>query len=161
MPGTRRLIVFLVALGLAAGGLTPWGRGVSLAENPGQERFIYVPVYSHVFHGDQARPFYLTATVTVRNLDPTATITVVSADYYDSSGKLIRSYGQGPVEVKPLASKHYVVRESDTEGGVGAGFLIAWRAPAEASIPLVEAVMIGARNQQGISIVCRGEVVKR
>ncbi|MBU2627056.1 MAG: DUF3124 domain-containing protein, partial [Proteobacteria bacterium] len=31
---------------------------------------IYVPAYSHIYIGDRERPFLLTVTLSIRNIDP-------------------------------------------------------------------------------------------
>jgi len=31
---------------------------------------IYVPVYSHIYSGNKERPFFLTVTLSIRNIDP-------------------------------------------------------------------------------------------
>lgn len=121
---------------------------------------VYVPVYSHVYHGDRERPFLLAATVAVRNVDPAATITVVAADYYDSDGRLVRRLVDAPQTVAPLASVRLVIPESDTAGGSGASCLVRWQAEAPALPPVVEAVMIGTRASQGISFTTSGRVVE-
>ena len=54
--------------------------------------FIYVPVYSSIFHGNQDRVINLAVTLSIRNVDSSNNITVHSIDYYNSSGELIRNY---------------------------------------------------------------------
>jgi hypothetical protein len=34
-----------------------------------ESQTVYIPIYSHVYIGDQERPFYLTATLSIRNID--------------------------------------------------------------------------------------------
>lgn len=36
---------------------------------------IYVPAYSHIYSGNKEKPFLLTVTLSIRNIDPTNTIT--------------------------------------------------------------------------------------
>lgn len=120
---------------------------------------IYVPVYSHVYIGDQERPFLLTTTLSMRNTDPVQSITIQSVAYYDSDGKLLRHYLDKPVTLGPLASRRYVVKESDASGGSGAKFIVRWSAVKPVTQPLCEGVMIGASGQQGISFITRGAVI--
>jgi len=144
----------LVLVGAAAG-FRPVG-----AQELSRGQLVYVPVYSHVYHGDRERPILLAATVSIRNLDPGQAITLTQADYYDSEGRLIRSYLTQPLTLKPLASTRFVVRESDTRGGSGAHFLVRWQAAAEVNPPLVESVMLGTAIQQGISFSSRGVPIR-
>jgi hypothetical protein len=121
---------------------------------------VYVPIYSHIYSGDRERPFLLTAILSVRNTDPIHSITISTIDYYSSDGKLIKKYIDRPVELKPLASARYIVPESDSSGGSGANFIVKWKADSEVNNVIVEGVMIGAKMQQGISFVSRGQVIK-
>jgi hypothetical protein len=45
-------------------------------------------------------------------------------------------------------------------GGVGANFIVEWIAEKEVSEPVVEAVMISAASNQGISFVSPGRIIK-
>lgn len=128
---------------------------------PGRGQTVYVPVYSHIYHGDGKHPFYLTATLSIRNTDPEHPITIVIADYYDSDGKLLKHYLEKPLKLNPLASTYIIIRESDKSGGVGANFVVRWESEGKISEPLIEAVMIGAKGQQGISFTSRGQAVRQ
>jgi len=121
---------------------------------------VYVPIYSHIYSGDRERPFLLTAILSVRNTDPTHSITISTVDYYSSDGKLIKKYIDRPVELKPLASARYIVPESDSSGGSGANFIVKWKADSDVNKAIVEGIMIGTKMQQGISFVSRGQVIK-
>ena len=131
------------------------GAGVPLVK--GQK--IYVPVYSHIFHGDKERPFELAVTLSVRNTDPEHAVSLVSVDYYDSEGKLVKRYLENGTKLNPLAAAHFVVKESDKSGGAGASFIVRWKSDAKVTEPIVEAVMIGTSTQQGISFSSRGRVI--
>lgn len=123
---------------------------------------VYVPIYSHIYHGDQQKhPFYLTATLSIRNTDPDHPITVAIADYYDSDGKLLKNYLPKPLKLNPLSSTYVIIQESDKSGGVGASFIVRWESENKVSEPLIEAVMIGAKGQQGISFTSRGQVIRQ
>lgn len=150
--GATLLCLALVGLAMAS---LPVG-----AQELSRGQLVYVPVYSHVYHGDRERPILLAATVSIRNTDPGHPITLTQADYYDSEGRLIRSYLTQPLTLRPLASTRFVVRESDTKGGSGAHFLVRWQAGAEVNPPIVESVMLGTAIQQGISFSSRGVPIR-
>lgn len=154
-----RLFSLVLALLLLAGPVRPAAAEV-LGRWLGQT--VYVPVYSHIFAEDRYRdrPFLLTATLSVRNTDPERPFTLKSVDYYDSEGGLLQRYLEAPVTLAPLASTHYIVPESEAKGGAGAKFLIEWQAPAAVSEPIIEAVMIGTKLQQGISFISTGRAIK-
>lgn len=154
-----RLFSLVLALLLLAGPVRPAAAEV-LGRWLGQT--VYVPVYSHIFADDRYRdrPFLLTATLSVRNTDPERPFTLRRVDYYDSEGALLQRYLEAPITLAPLASTHYIVPESEAKGGAGAKFLIEWQAPAAVSEPIIEAVMIGTKLQQGISFISTGRAIK-
>jgi hypothetical protein len=53
---------------------------------------IYVPAYSHIYSGDSERPFLLTVTVSVRNINMKHSITVTTVDYYETQGSLLKKF---------------------------------------------------------------------
>ena len=154
-----RLFSLVLALLLLAGPVRPAAAEV-LGRWLGQT--VYVPVYSHIFADDRYRdrPFLLTATLSVRNTDPERPFTLRRVDYYDSEGALLQRYLEAPITLAPLASTHYIVPESEAKGGAGAKFLIEWQAPAAVNEPIIEAVMIGTKLQQGISFISTGRAIK-
>jgi hypothetical protein len=121
---------------------------------------VYVPAYSHIYHGDRERPFYLTVTLNIRNTDPSHPLTVVSIDYFDSEGKLLNKYLEKEIKISPMASTSYVIKESDRAGGAGASFLVAWKSEEKVCEPIIETVMIGTSTQQGISFTSRGQAIE-
>ena len=154
-----RLFSLVLALLLLAGPIRP-AAAEALGRWLGQT--VYVPVYSHIFADDRYRdrPFLLTATLSVRNTDPERPFTLRRVDYYDSEGALLQRYLEAPITLAPLASTHYIVPESEAKGGAGAKFLIEWQAPAAVNEPIIEAVMIGTKLQQGISFISTGRAIK-
>lgn len=122
---------------------------------------VYVSVYSNVYAGPKQVPFQLSAIVSIRNTDPTYGITIISADYYDSNGKLLERYLKEPVQLKPLSSKDISIKEYDTRGGVGANFIVSWRSDKMVNQPIIESVMLGLARNQGISFVCPGQILIR
>lgn len=119
---------------------------------------IYVPVYSSIYQ-DQKRLLNLTATLSVRNTEINHPIIITSVDYYDTMGKLVKKYLDNPIQLNPLASANFVVDINDTQGGIGANFLVNWVAQQTVSEPLVEAVMISTISTQGLSFISRGQVI--
>lgn len=121
---------------------------------------IYVPAYSHIYHGDRQQPFQLAVTLSVRNTDPVHAITLVAVDYFDSDGKLLKHYLEKEMKLNGMASAEFIVKESDRTGGLGANFVVVWKSQEKVSEPIVETVMIGTLSQQGISFTSRGRPIK-
>lgn len=114
---------------------------------------LYVPVYSHVYHGPRARPFNLACTLSIRNIDTKSSIVVTAVDYYDTSGKLVGHYLEGESTLAPLETTEFFIEEHDVIGGSGANFIVRWQSVEPVNVPVVESVMIGVHDGQGISFV--------
>jgi len=120
---------------------------------------IYVPAYSHIYSGSKERPFLLTVTLSIRNIDLKDQIKITTADYYETQGHLLKKHINSPIILKPLESLRYVIPENDKSGGSGANFIVAWKAEKPVNPPIVESVMIGTQAQQGISFTSRGRAI--
>lgn len=127
----------------------------------GNGAVVYVPVYSSIYVTEGNQTFDLTVTLSVRNTDRKAPISVTAVRYYDTGGRVLHSYVDAPTQLAPLASALTVVRASDTRAGVGGSFIVEWRAAQDVTEPVIEAIMIGSASQQGISFVSRGQVLER
>ena len=122
-------------------------------------QLIYVPAYSHIYSGDRERPFLLTVTLSIRNIDPNHQIKITLIDYYETQGKLLKKYIDNPTALGPLESLRYVIPEKDKSGGSGANFIVKWQSDNFVNPPIVETIMIGTQNQQGISFTSRGQEI--
>lgn len=120
---------------------------------------IYVPAYSHIYSGNRERPFFLTITLSIRNIDPKHQIIITKVDYYETQGKLLKKYVTQPVRLNPLEAFRYVVPEKDRSGGSGANFLVEWKSEKYLNAPIIEAIMISTQGQQGVSFASRGKSV--
>ena len=144
--------------------LSAWAVPALAAEPLSKGQTVYVPVYSHVQHGNldsKGRPevLLLSSMLSIRNVDPDHGITVRSVRYYDTAGKLLREYLQTPLVLAPLGSSDVFVEHKDSLGGTGANFLVDWTADAPVSAPLLETVngyFFGAQSgvftSRGVSV---------
>ena len=121
-------------------------------------QLVYVPVYSHVYHAG-GRRYLLEATLSVRNTDPSASITINRVDYYDSAGELVGRKLEAPLRLEPLASTEFLVTSRDTSGGAGANFLVEWVADKKVNEPLIECLMAGMSGTHGLSYARAGRVI--
>jgi len=137
--------------------------GVCLASsdhNLSTGQTLYVPVYSNIFSAPKQIPFNLAAILSIRNTDISNSIKIISADYYDTKGKLLRRYFDKEITLAPLESTYLYLPEDDTAGGFGANFIVRWTASKEVNAPIIECLMIGMKGGQGISFVSPGQVIK-
>ncbi|MFV0446399.1 MAG: DUF3124 domain-containing protein [Planctomycetaceae bacterium] len=131
----------------------------TVATNPVQGQIVYVPAYSHIYH-DNGAPYLLTITLSVRNTSLNRGIVVKSVRYFDTKGKEVKSYLTTPLRLPALATTEFLVERDDATGGSGANFLVEWVAEAQVTEPIIEAVMIDTKGQQGISFARRGMAVR-
>ncbi len=120
---------------------------------------VYVPAYSHIYSGNKERPFLLTVTLSIRNIDPTHLIKITLVDYYETKGKLLKKYIDKPTVMNPLESLRYIIPESDESGGSGANFIVEWHSDKPVNRPIIESIMIGTKSSQGISFTSRGREI--
>ncbi len=156
MKNTRCLCVLaLIALLLLSSRTAQADESMALS----QGQTVYVPAYSHIYIGNREQPFLLTITLSIRNIDAKHPVTLTAVDYYDTEGKRIRQYLEKPVSLGPWESIRYVVPQKDKSGGSGANFVVGWNAKKAVNPVIIEAIMIGAESQQGISFTSRGQAI--
>lgn len=118
---------------------------------------VYVPLYSHVYQANGER-LLLAGTLSIRNTDPDHEFTLSDVRYYNTEGELVRDFVDTPLTLKPLGSTDFFIKESDTEGGSGANFLVEWVSEHPVQEPIIEAVMVG-RKGSGLAAFSRSGVV--
>ena len=120
---------------------------------------VYVSVYSNVFVGSVKERFQLSSMLSVRNTDPKHPITLMTADYYNTDGRIVKSYIFTPVRLNPLASKYYFVEPQDERGGEGANFIVKWTAEQHVNQPIIETLMLNLYGKQGLAFRCSGQII--
>lgn len=116
----------------------------------------YLSVYSEIYSQTEHRTSNLTATVSLRNTSVNDSIFILSAEYFDTEGKIIRNYLDKTIFLLPLETVEIVIDEVDYKGGTGGNFIFDWRMKEGSSEPLFEAVMISTYGQQGLSFTSQG-----
>jgi hypothetical protein len=125
-----------------------------------QGQSVYVPAYSHIYHGNKETPLLLSVTLSIRNIDPKNTMTVTEINYHETEGALVKKYLLEPLVLGPLGSERFVVPQKDNTGGSGANFIVNWTSENKINPPIVETVMIGTQSQLGISFTSRGNAIQ-
>jgi hypothetical protein len=128
------LVLYLLSCGLALGQAS---QGRSLGQD------LYLPIYSHVWHGDadgkgQPTKTLVSVSVSIRNTDPAKSIRITSAQYYDTDGNKLRDYVTSPKVLAPMGTYEIFVPRSDDRGGSGANFVVSWKSATPVSPPVVE-----------------------
>lgn len=119
---------------------------------------VYVPVYSHIY-AEGGQPHLLETTLSVRNLDPSHSISLKSVKYFDTEGALIKQYLDQKIVLAPLATAAFLVEKQDASGGSGANFIVVWDADEPVYEPLIEAVMVGFSDARSISFTSQGRAL--
>jgi hypothetical protein len=117
----------------------------------------YLSIYSQIYSITQHKKYNLTAMTSLRNTSDSDTIYLHKADYYDSHGKLIKSYVKKPVYLLPMETLDIVIEESDISGGTGSNFIFDWKTPKGCPEPIFEAVMSSTVGSQGLSFTTQGK----
>ena len=141
MQVVQRVKFVVVLLALSAGAALAQTPARAPGRSAGQQ--LYLPIYSHIWHGDADGKGLPTRTlvsvsVSIRNTDPANSIRILSAQYYDTDGKRLREYVPAPKPIGPMGTFELFIPRSDDTGGSGANFVIVWKSDTPASPPIVE-----------------------
>ena len=153
---TSKYLLFLLCICLVSP-LSLYAAEKNIGLSKGQ--ILYVPAYSHIYSGNREKPFLLTVTLSIRNIDPKHQINITLVDYYETQGKLLKKYIKSPIKLNPLESLRYVIPERDESGGSGANFIIEWHSDKRVNRPIIESIMIGTQSGQGVSFTSRGREI--
>ena len=116
----------------------------------------YLSVYSQINSITADKTQDLIATISMRNTNRQDTLYIIKAEYFNTSGELIRSYFKQPIFIGPLETVEIIIDQIDKEGGTGANFLFDWKIKPTSNDPLFEGVMISTLSQQGLSFTTHG-----
>ncbi len=156
-------ICFLVAVMLTVVSFVPDGAGADAEKSVPDTSMggqVYVPVYPAIYYMGRKKSLELTVTLSIHNISPDSEIMVKYVNYFSKKGKLIRKMLDQPVKLAPLETTSFVVDEQKEQGGVGANFMVSWRAEREVNRPVIQAVMITTSGSQGISFITEGVPVR-
>ena len=147
---TRLLILCLLILTAAL---------PATAEELSRGQTLYLPIYSHIWHGDvvvdHKYPLksQVSALVSLRNTSLKTPISIRSARYYSTAGKLLREYAPKPVVIPPMGTHELFVERREEQGGSGANFVIEWQAADATNPPVVEAVHAEIKGHQTLTFI--------
>ncbi|MCB8948135.1 MAG: DUF3124 domain-containing protein [Ardenticatenaceae bacterium] len=123
---------------------------------------IYVPAYSKIYASPRGQTLDLTVTLSIHNTDMDYPIFLTSVRYYDAKGEFVREYLPTPLHLPPLGTADFYVDEDGAENeDLGTNFIVEWGAEQEVYEPIVEAIMIHADSNQGISFTSPGRVISQ
>lgn len=128
-------------------------------------QMVYVPVYSHIPHGNldsrgQPAILLLSSALSIRNTDPGHAMLLTSARYYDTTGKVLREFVTAPIPLAAMASTEFFVEHKDTTGGSGANFVVEWSAEKPVNPPVIETVNAYFFGTQSVAFTSPGRVIR-
>lgn len=126
-----------------------------------EEGRSYLSVYSEIYSISEKQINSLTATISLRNPNAIDTVFISKADYFDTSGRLIREYVGQPIFILPMETIEVVIGEADRSGGTGANFIFDWSIHEKSNQPIFEGVMLSVAGTQGFSFVTHGWQIKK
>jgi hypothetical protein len=123
---------------------------------------VYVPAYSDIYYETENKKTYLTVILSLRNISFTDTIFFERIDYYSSNGKLLKTYNDKVLVLRPMESMEYIVREADKEGGAGANFVVTYQANASLrNPPFIESIMMGNLDNYRFAFSSKGIPIQK
>ena len=142
MPLAARLLALFLSLAGLSGPAS-----AQTAPGPSTGELLYLPIYSHIWHGDpnnrgEPRKTLVSTSVSIRNTDSARAIRILSAQYFDTAGRKLKEYVPSPRVVQPMGTFELFVPRSDDTGGSGASFLISWSSEQLVSPPIVEGIHV-------------------
>ncbi|MDO6760696.1 DUF3124 domain-containing protein [Tamlana sp. 2_MG-2023] len=120
----------------------------------------YLSIYSQIYSLSENKTHNLTAMVSLRNTSTEDTVYVENANYYDTHGKLVRTYFDKTIFLAPLETAEIIIDEVDISGGTGSNFIFDWKVPQDCSEPLFDGVMNSTVGQQGLSFTTQAVRIK-
>lgn len=120
----------------------------------------YLSIYSQIYSLSEHKKHNLTAMVSLRNTSDKDSIYILSAKYYDTHGKTIRTYFDYPIYLTPMETTEIIIDEIDITGGTGSNFLFEWKLPKHSSEPLFEGIMTSTMGQQGLSFTTQAKRIE-
>lgn len=121
---------------------------------------FYVPVYSSVTMAQGRLRADFAVTLSIHNASETRPLVLKRIAYFDTAGKMVESYLDSPVALKPFSTVEVSIATADVRGGTGANFVVDWAATAEIAEPVVEALMVGDLGAAHYAFISQGRAIK-
>jgi len=119
---------------------------------------LYMPIYSNIPHMEKQH-YDLSAFLAIHNTDLKNRIKVTKVDFFNTDGRLVRSFISSDQQVNPLATIIFTISQKD-QSGTGANFLVEWIADQPVNEPLVESIMKDLSGNLGLSFLSQGRIIR-
>jgi hypothetical protein len=123
---------------------------------------VYVPVYPTAFYSKDFKTYDLIATLNIRNTSLENSIRINKIEYYNTNGNLIKTYIENEsIILKPLQTVQLIIQDDNKNSDKGSDVIVEWASESAVSSPIVEATMVSASGQVGLSFITTGKVIKQ
>ncbi|MDD4664066.1 MAG: DUF3124 domain-containing protein [Caldisericia bacterium] len=119
---------------------------------------LYMPVYSNVPFLKKQK-YDLSAFIAIHNTDLTNKIKLTMVNFFNTEGKLVKTYIESEQYVNPLSTSIFEV-SIDDQSGTGANFLVEWMSEEPVNEPLIESVMKDLKGNLGLSFLSTGRILR-
>ena len=119
---------------------------------------LYMPIYSNIPYGDKHN-LDLSAFLAVHNTDLKHQSKITKADFFNTDGRLVKSFISSDQQINPLATVIFTILQKD-QSGTGANFLVEWMADQPVNEPLIESIMKDLSGNRGISFLSQGRIIR-
>jgi len=119
---------------------------------------LYMPVYSNLPYQEKQQ-YDLSAFLAIHNTDLKNQIKVTKVDFFNTDGRLVKTFISSDQQVNPLATVIFTIPQKD-QSGTGANFLVEWVADQPVNEPLVESIMKDLTGNLGLSFLSHGRVIR-
>jgi hypothetical protein len=156
-----RKLIFIIVIFLFSLNILPPSQLAAAEMSTGGT--IFVPAYRSFYqiYGSTRDSYALTSTAFLHNIDPKQSIEVLSIEFFDSEGKLIKNLLEAPLLIKPRNSKEITIQPRTQPEDCAAHLSVHWKSSHPANTPLVEVLMVGQVLNRGISFLTQGYEVKK
>lgn len=119
---------------------------------------LYMPIYSNI--PSNYKQFHnLSAFLAIHNTDLNNQIKIIKADFFNTEGKIVRSFISAEQSINPLATVIFTIPRED-QSGTGSNFIVEWFAERPVNEPLIESVMIDLSGNLGLSFLSSGRIIR-
>lgn len=119
---------------------------------------LYMPIYSNI-PSNQKQPLNINAFLAIHNTDLKHDITITKVDFFNTEGRLCKSFLANEQIIKPLATVTFTIPRED-QSGTGANFIIEWMARQPVNAPLIESIMTDLSGNLGFSFLSQGRIIR-
>ncbi len=119
---------------------------------------LYMPIYSNI-PSNYKQQRNLSAFLAIHNTDLNNQIKITKAVFFNTHGKVVKSFISKEQAIKPLATFIMTIPRED-QSGTGSNFIVEWIAERSVNEPLIESIMTDLSGNLGLSFLSSGRIIR-